>query len=65
MIAECIKTRNCTQIRSHAQKYFIKQFQSNKEKNVEKQEYLESKNLFICKSEMSTQYGEDMLFPIF
>ena len=63
LIAEYIKTRNGTQVRSHAQKYFIKEDARQVKLHLPRP-FIDKKTL-KCKQmkvDVSTQYGEDMIF---
>ena len=64
-IALIIKTRSSSQVRSHAQKFFIKEAnkQGLKPKKVD-HILFETKSTAIT-TDAGTQYGEDMLFPVF
>jgi SHAQKYF class myb-like DNA-binding protein len=66
-ISEIIKTRTSTQVRSHAQKHFIREATVNQSKfelyiPLVTCEYRQRVNE---RSEVSTQYGEGMIFPLF
>ena len=64
ILSEHIKTRSCTQVRSHAQKYFIKQRSDEEVKQAYRRSILQVTSPSDSKCEVSTQYGEDMLFPL-
>ena len=64
VLSDHIKTRSCTQVRSHAQKHFIKARSDEQIKQAFRQSFIEKNNPSSSKCETSTQYGEDMLFPI-
>lgn len=69
-ISETIKTRSSTQVRSHAQKYFIREANKMNFVPVDKDFYHEDVPVHVdipkrCvpKAEACTQYGEGMIFP--
>ena len=65
LITGYIKTRNLSQVRSHAQKHHIKELllkQGQKHKNPSKNN--SPINISELNPEISTQYGEGMLFPV-
>jgi SHAQKYF class myb-like DNA-binding protein len=64
-ISSLIKTRNCIQVRSHAQKYFIKKTMQNDGTKMQFCDKISLKNINTRKIEASTQYGEGMIFPIY
>jgi SHAQKYF class myb-like DNA-binding protein len=68
MISEIIKTRTSTQVRSHAQKYFIRE--------ATKQHFAVIREPIIVRAaegvkhstkgnDFGTQYGEGMIFPVY
>ncbi|OMJ73877.1 hypothetical protein SteCoe_27325 [Stentor coeruleus] len=69
LISDIIKTRSSTQVRSHAQKYFIREENKNSfvhtnnftEENIRNRVEISKK--CVLKSEACTQYGEGMIFP--
>lgn len=62
-IANYIKTRSSTQVRSHAQKFFIKQAVKNPVvRNCQKRSN-EINEVRVSKVTVSTQYGDGMIFP--
>lgn len=65
-ISEIIKTRSSTQVRSHAQKHFIKEAQIMINKSELFIPVFTKYHSCICeKVEMSVQYGEGVIFPLF
>ena len=62
-ISTHIKTRNSSQVRSHAQKFFLKEEKNHPLKSIKK--IFTNKPIIstLKKIESSTQYGEDMIFP--
>ncbi|OMJ81514.1 hypothetical protein SteCoe_17979 [Stentor coeruleus] len=70
LISDIIKTRSSTQVRSHAQKYFIREANRHSfvhvtsnyiEENIRIRDEMPKK--YVVKSEACTQYGEGMIFP--
>lgn len=70
LISDIIKTRSSTQVRSHAQKYFIREANRHSfvqvpsiciEENIRVRDEIPKKT--VPKSEAYTQYGEGMIFP--
>ncbi|OMJ66405.1 hypothetical protein SteCoe_36762 [Stentor coeruleus] len=69
-ISETIKTRSSTQVRSHAQKYFIREANKMNFVPADKDFYYEDVSVnveipkkYVQKNEACTQYGEGMIFP--
>ena len=64
-ISEIIKTRTSTQVRSHAQKHFIRESQitMNKSESYSPMVHNEFRSRTCEKAEVQTQYGEGMIFP--
>ena len=66
-VAEYIGTRSSTQVRSHAQKYFLKENSKGVSRQQSKELYM--KNPGKCyntdRVDVATQYGEGITFPDF